>query len=80
LFEICRQIHQGEWPDDFMESIIILIEKKSGAKESCVDFRTISLVTHASKIVLKMMQHRLEPKAEAFLENDQCGFRRGCGT
>jgi len=39
-----------------------------------------SLVTHASKIVLKMMQHRLEFKAEAFLGNDQFGFRRCCGT
>jgi len=37
-------------------------------------------VTHASKIPLKMMQHCLEPKAEAFLGNDQFGFRRGCGT
>jgi len=46
--------NQGEWLDDFMESIVIRIEKKSGAKE-CVDFRTTSLVTHASRIVLKMM-------------------------
>ena len=62
MFEICKQIYnQGEWPEDFMKSIVIPIEKKSGAKE-CVDFRTISLVTHASKIVLKMMQQRLKFK------------------
>ena len=41
LFEICNEIYiRGEWPEDFLESIIIPIEKKSGAQE-CVDFRTI---------------------------------------
>jgi len=80
LFVIYKQIYnQGEWPDDFMESIVILIEKKSGAKE-CVNFTIICSVTHASQTLLKMMQHRLEPKAKAFLDNDQFGFRRGCGT
>jgi len=49
LYEICNQIYiQGEWPQDFPEAIIIPIEKKSGAQE-CVDFRTISLISHASK-------------------------------
>jgi len=37
-------------------------------------------VTRALKNVLKMMQHRLEPKAEVFLGNGQFGIRRGCGT
>ena len=49
LFEICNEIYIcGEWPEDFLESIIIPIKKKSGAQE-CVDFWTISLVSHASK-------------------------------
>ena len=43
-------------------------------------FRTISLVTHASKIVLKMLTRRMEVKAEEYLGADQFGFRRGCGT
>ena len=48
LFAICNQIYEtGAWPNDFMESVIIPNEKKSGAQE-CVDFRTISLVSHAS--------------------------------
>jgi len=55
------------------------MEKKSGAQE-CVDFRTISLVSHASKIVLKILTRRLESKAESYLGRDQNGFRRGCGT
>ena len=62
-----------------MKYIIIPIEKKKGAKE-CVEFRTISLVTHASKIVLKMIARRLEWKAEAFLGDDQFGFRKERGT
>jgi len=52
LFEICNEIYiRGEWPEDILESIIIPIEEKSGVQE-CVDFRTISLVSRASKIVL----------------------------
>ena len=80
LFEICKEIYlSGEWPDDMMASIVIPIEKKQGAQE-CVEFRTISLVSHASKILLKILTRRLEAKAEAFLGDDQYGFRRGCGT
>ena len=52
LFEICNEIYiRRGWPEDFLESTIIPIEKKSGVQE-CVDFRTISLVSRASKIVL----------------------------
>ena len=48
LFEICNEIYiHGEWPEGFLESIIIPVEKKSGAQE-CVDFRMISLVSHAT--------------------------------
>jgi len=57
---MCKDIHaEGEWPKDFSESIIIPIEKKKGAQE-CVDFRTISVVTHATKIVLKIIAKRLD--------------------
>jgi hypothetical protein len=80
LFEICKEIYlRGEWPDDMLASIMIPIEKKQGAQE-CVEFRTISLVSHASKILLKILTRRLEAKAEDYLGNDQYGFRKGCGT
>jgi len=80
LFAICSQIYEtSEWPNDFMESVIIRIEKKSGAQE-CVDFRTISLVLYASKVVLKILTHRLESKAEMFLEKDQYSFIKWTGT
>jgi len=69
----------GEWPDYFLDSVIIPIDKKCGAQD-CVDFRTISLVSHASKIVLKILNRRLESTAESYLEKDQFGFRKGRGT
>ena len=55
LYKFTRET--GAWPNDFMESVIIPIEKKSGAQE-CVDIRTISLVSHASKIILKILTRR----------------------
>jgi len=64
---------QGEWPQDFLEAIIIPIEKKSGAQE-CVDFRIIRLIPHASKIVLRVLTRRLESKVDLFLGRDQYGF------
>jgi len=46
----------------------------------CTDFQTVSLIPHASKILLKILALRLESKAESFLGRDQYGFRSGCGT
>ena len=62
-----------------MDSVIILIEKKRGAQD-CVDFRAISLVSHASNIVLKILTCRLESTTESYLGKDQFGFSNGCGT
>ena len=67
LFEICLDIYRkGHWPRDFTKSIIIPVEKKQRAKE-CVDFRTISLIRHASKMLLKILTCRLQVKADDFL-------------
>src|SRR6218665_2538248 len=55
------------------------IEKKANATE-CGDFRTISLIPHASKIVLKILTKRITTKAEEFLGKNQFVFRKGCGT
>jgi len=59
--------------------VIIPIEKKHGAQE-CVDFRTISLLPHVSKIVLKILTRRPESTAESYLGKDQFRFRKGRGT
>ena len=55
------------------------IEKKAGAQE-CSDYRTISLISHASKIILRILTERLENKAKSYLGEDQYGFRKGLGT
>ena len=79
---LCQNIYnKGEWPDDFLESIIITIKKKPNATE-CGDFRTISLLGHAAKVVLKILTKRIEAKVETIghIGEDQYGFRRGVGT
>ena len=58
---------------------MIPIEKKIGATD-CSDIRTISLICHASKIVLGVLKKRITCKADEFLGEDQYGFRRGSGT
>ena len=82
LVEICQQIYiTGEWPKDFLQSIMIPIKKKVNAME-CGDHRTISLLCHAAKIILKVITKRVQAKTDAigFLGEDQFGFRRGKGT
>ena len=58
---------------------MIPIEKKIGATD-CSDFRTISLICHASKIVLGILKKRITSKADEYHGKDQHGFRRGSGT
>ena len=59
--------------------MIIPIDKKCGAQD-CGDFRTISLMSHASKIVLKILTRRLESTAESYFGKDQFVFRKGRAT
>jgi len=80
LVELCKEIYEkGIWPEDFCRIVMIPIPKKSNATE-CSDYRTISLISHASKIMLKILAKRLESKTEALMSKTQFGFRRGCGT
>jgi len=52
LYDICCKIYEeGQWPKDFVESIVIPIEKKVGA-EDCSNYRTLSLISHTSKILI----------------------------
>jgi len=80
LMLLCTAIYKkGEWPEDFLISTIVPLEKKPNAQK-CEDFRTISLISNASKILLKIINNRLRRAAEAFIGWDQFGFRRGMGT
>ena len=63
LIDLCRKIYvTGIWPSDFTKAVVIPLPKKVNAVE-CNDYRTISLIPHASKIMLKIIMKRIEGKA-----------------
>ena len=68
-----------QWPQDWKRSVFILIPKKSNAKE-CSNYRTIALISHASTVMLKILQARLQQYANHELPDVQAGFRKGRGT
>ena len=80
LHSICQQIWKTQqWPQDWKRSIFIPIPKKGNAKE-CSNYRTIALISHASKIMLKILQARLLQCVNRELPDVQPGFRNGRGT
>lgn len=80
LVGLSRDMYErGYWPKDFTRVVMIPLKKKPNAVE-CEDHRTISLISHASKILLKILTKRIEAKAKEFIGKNQFGFRKGCGT
>ena len=80
LHSICQQIWKTQqWPQDWKRSVFILIPKKGNAKE-CSKYRTIALISHASKVMLKILQARLQQYVSHELPDVQAGFRKGRGT
>ena len=80
LYSIFQQIWKTQqWPQDWKRSIFILIPKKGNGKE-CSDYRTVELISHTSKIMLKILQARLQQYTNCELPNVQAGFRKGRGT
>ena len=77
---ICQQIWKTQqWPQDWKRSVFIPIPKKGNAKE-CSNYRTIALISHASKVMLKILQARLQQYVNHELPDVQAGFRKGRGT
>ena len=74
LHSICQQ-----WPQDWKRSVFIPIPKKGSAKE-CSNSHTIALISHASKVMLKILQARLLQYVNCELPEVQAGFRKGRGT
>ena len=68
-----------EWPTDWKKSVNVPIYKK-GDKQECGNYRTIALISHASKVLLRIIQRRLEVFLIPELPIEQAGFRRGRGT
>src|SRR6476619_7950589 len=69
---------KGIWPSYFTKVVMIPFQKKQNAVE-CSDHRTINLISHASKILLKILTNRIEAKAMDLIGRNQFGFRKGCG-
>ena len=68
-----------QWPQDWKRSVFIPIPKKGNAKE-CSNYRTIALISHASKVNLKILQARLQQYMNRELSDVQTGLRKGRGT
>ena len=80
LHSICQQTWKTQqWPQDWKRSVFIPIPKKGNAKE-CSNYRTIALISHASKVMLKILQARLQQYVNRELPDVQAGFRKGRGT
>ena len=80
LHSICQQIWKTQqWPQYWKRSVFIPIPKKGNAKE-CSNYRTIALISHASKVMLKILQARLQQYVNHELSDVQPGFRKGRGT
>ena len=80
LHSICQQIGKTQpWPQDRKRSVFISVPKKGNAKE-CSNYHTITLISHASKVMLKILQARLQQYVNYELPDVQVGFRKGRGT
>ena len=80
LHSICQQIWKTQqWLLDLERSVFILISKKGNAKE-CSNYHTIVLISHASKVMIKILQARLQHYVNHELPDVQAGFRKGRGT
>ena len=80
LHSICQQIWKTQqWPQDWKRSTFIPIPKKGNAKE-CSNYCTIALISHASKVMLKILQARLQKYMNHELPDVQADFRKGRGT
>ena len=80
LHSICQQIWKTQqWPRAWKMSVFIPVPKKGSAKE-CSNYCTIALISHASKVMLTILQARLQQYVNCELPDAQAGFRKGRGT
>ena len=80
LHSICQQIWKTQqWPQDWKRSVFIPIPKKGSDKE-CSNYHTIALISHACKVMLKILQARLQQYVNHEIPDVQASFRKGRGT
>ena len=74
LHSVCQQVWKTQqWPRDWKRSVFIPIPKKGNARE-CSNYRTIALISHASKVIPKILQARLQQYVNHELPDVQAGF------
>ena len=80
LHSICQQIWRTQqWPQDWKRSVFTPVPKKGNAKESS-NYHTIALISHASKVMLKILQARFQQYVNQELSDVHAGFSKGRGT
>ena len=80
LHSVCQQIWKTQqWPQDWKRSVFIPVPKKGNAKE-CSNDCTVALISHASKVMLKILQARLQQYINYERPDVQAGFRKARGT
>ena len=80
LHSVCQPIWKThQWPQDLKRSVSISILKKGNTKE-CWNYHKIALISHISKVILKILQARLQQYVNRELPDAQAGFRKGRGT
>ena len=71
-----QEMTTQQWPQDWKRSVFIPVPKKGNAKE-CSNYHTVALISHASKVILKILQTRLQQDVNQELPDVQAGFRKG---
>lgn len=80
LTVLCQKVvEQKKWPKSWTQSLVIPLPKKGNLKE-CKNYRTISLISHPSKVLLRIILNRIQKRTEELLAEEQAGFRRGKST
>ena len=80
LHSICQQIWKTQqWLQDWKRSVFIPIPKKGSAKE-CSNYCTMTLISHTSKVMLRILQTRLQQYVNSELPDIEAGFRKGRGS
>ena len=80
LHSICQQVWKTQqWPQDWKRSVFIPVPKKGNAKE-CKNYCTVALISHSNKVMLKILQDRLQQYMNCELPDVQAGFRKGRRT
>ena len=75
-----KALEAGEVPAQWKNVIITAVYKRKGAMDDCNNYRGISLLSHNSKLLERMLLHRLEFSLDEYIPTNQYGFKKNCGT